>query len=147
MDLKTILAEGSGIVVILMTLIQFSPIKINPWSVIVRAIGKAFNGAVIDTINQLGERMDKFDVELKNLKSFADEREAVACRTRILRFGDECLHDPKHSKEHFDQILRDIDAYEIYCKAHEEFENNQAVMTIELIKRTYQERLIRHDFL
>lgn len=147
MDLIQIIAGGGGVVAALMTIFQIAPIKINPWTAIARVIGKALNGAVIDKINQLGERMDNFDAELKSLKSISDEREAVACRTRILRFGDECLHDAKHSKEHFDQILRDIDVYEVYCKTHEDFENNQAVMTIDLIKRIYRERSIQHDFL
>lgn len=154
MNIKTMLAEGGGILVAIMTLIQISPIKVNPWTTavrvlvsIIRAIGKILNGAVIDRVDQIGERMDSVENELKSLKAVEAEREAVACRTRILRFGDECLHDTKHSKEHFDQILRDIDVYETYCDAHEEFENNQAVMTIELIKQIYRERFLRRDFL
>lgn len=143
MDLIQIIAGGGGVVAALMTIFQIAPIKINPWTAIARVIGKALNGPVIENINRLGVRMDSFDEELKKLKAIGDEREAVACRTRILRFGDECLHNEKHSKEHFDQILRDIDIYETYCKTHDEFENNQAVMTIELIRQIYRE----HDFL
>jgi hypothetical protein len=75
------------------------------------------------------------------------ERNAVECRTRILRFGDEILHEMEHSKEHFDQILRDITSYEHYCNSHPNFPNNNTVITTQIIKDTYRKRWDEHDFL
>ena len=40
------------------------------------------------------------------------QSEATTCRYRILRFNDEILHEQRHTKEHFDQILDDITRYE-----------------------------------
>ena len=76
-----------------------------------------------------------------------DERDAILCRSRILLFGDEILHEVRHSKEHFDQILLDISTYEDYCREHPAFENNIARQTIELIQTVYHDCLIQHDFL
>ena len=76
-----------------------------------------------------------------------DERDAILCRSRILLFGDEILHEVRHSKEHFDQILLDISTYENYCDTHPTFENNQSVMTIQNIKDVYHDCMKKHDFL
>ena len=45
-----------------------------------------------------------------------EEREAKAARRRILRADDELRMDVKHSKDFFEDILRDIDFYETYAK-------------------------------
>lgn len=124
----------------LSTVIEISPIKLNPWSWLARKIGKAINGEVLDKVDQLEKRVD-------SLRDTVEERSAVDARTRILRFGDECLHGDRHSKEHFDQILRDITAYELYCNDHPNFKNNTAVLTIGSIKAIYKQRLRDHDFL
>ena len=39
---------GGGIVLVAMTLIQISPIKLDPWSAIARAVGRAINKDVTD---------------------------------------------------------------------------------------------------
>ena len=125
---------------VLATLVQISPIKINPWSWVAKRIGRAINGEVLEKVEQLETRVN-------NLKDTVEERAAKDARTRILRFGDECLHGDRHSKEHFDEILRDITDYETYCDEHRNFKNNMAVLTIASIKSNYQERLRQHDFL
>lgn len=75
---------------------------------------------------------------LERLAKEIAESEATTCRYRILRFNDEIIHDQKHTKEHFDQILEDITRYEKYCDEHPEYENNKAILSIENIKRIYQ---------
>ncbi len=122
------------------TLIQISPIKINPWTWIARKIGHAINGELI-------EKVDKLDSRLTVMEDKQEEREAKNARIRILRFGDECQHEVKHSQEHFDQIIQDIDQYETYCSEHPDFKNNKAVLTISRIKETYKARLKENDFL
>ncbi len=75
---------------------------------------------------------------LNELAKMIAENEATTCRYRILRFNDEILHDQKHTKEHFDQILDDITRYEQFCTDHPDYENNKAVMAIKNIKRVYE---------
>lgn len=106
-----------------MTLVQLSPIKIDPWTWLARKIGHAINGDVI--------------AQLDELKTAFEERAAKDARIRILRFGDEILHGIHHSKEHFDQILQDITEYEQYCKDHPEFKNKMTVLTTKHIMETY----------
>lgn len=126
MSIKEIIINGGGVLFVVLSLIQISPIKINPWSKLARLIGRALTGDV----------MDKLD------KSEADSR-----RYRILRFDDEIRHKQKHTKEHFDQILDDITEYENYCSSHPNYKNNRAILAIENIKETYKKCCFTHSFL
>ena len=140
MNIKELLTSGGGALLILLTLIQIAPVKINPWSWLAKNIGKAINGEVV-------EKVDNLSTDIRNLRDECEEREATACRTRILRFGDEILHDVRHSKEHFDQILIDITSYENYCASHPDFRNNVAVATIKRINQVYARCIRDNDFL
>ena len=122
------------------TLIQIAPIKINPWSWVAKAIGRAINAEVI-------EKVDKLEADLVNLKYNTEEQAAKECRVRILRFGDEVRHGVHHSKEHFDQILLDITDYDNYCKEHPEFKNNMTVITTSHIMTKYEKCLEEDSFL
>ena len=136
MNIKELLTSGGGALLILLTLIQIAPVKINPWSWLAKNIGKAINGEVV-------EKVDNLSTDIRNLRDECEEREATACRTRILRFGDEILHDVRHSKEHFDQILIDITA----CASHPDFRNNVAVATIKRINQVYAQCIRSNNFL
>ena len=46
MTIQEILAGGGGLLLILMTLVQIAPVKINPWSALAKAIGKAINADI-----------------------------------------------------------------------------------------------------
>lgn len=146
MSVKEVLWGGGGLLVIL-TLIQISPLKIDPWSALAKAIGRAINADVLERVNSFEKKLDDVSKQLDNMRNEEAERNAVECRTRILRFGDEILHEMEHSKEHFDQILRDITSYEHYCGSHPNFPNNNTVITTQIIKDTYRKRWEDHDFL
>lgn len=125
---------------ILMTILQIAPIKINPWSWIGRCIGRAINGEVLKEVKDLKE-------VVQNNKADDDEQWASLSRTHILRFGDEILHGVAHSKEHFDQVMRDISKYERYCDTHPDYLNGVAHATIQLIRETYSQCLKDNNFL
>lgn len=140
MTLQDIGLYGGGGLLLLLTLVQISPIKINPWTWIGRCIGRAINGEVLEKVEALSQ-------DVKHNKADDDEQWASLSRSHILRFGDELLHGVAHSKEHFDQILLDISKYEKYCSAHPEYLNNIANATIKQIKKTYQKCLDDNNFL
>lgn len=129
-----------GLLIILAGMIKIPPIKINFWSWLGRLIGKAINGEVLERVNELA-------TELNTLKGEEELERARQARQRILRFNDEILHAQRHTKEHFDEILEDIDLYENYCREHEEYENNKAVLAIATIRDIYKKCLKEHDFL
>ena len=130
----------AGLLVILAGMIKIPPIKINFWSWLGRLVGRTINGEVLERVNELA-------MELNTLKDEEELERARQARQRILRFNDEILHAQRHTKEHFDEILEDIDLYENYCREHEEYENNKAVLAIATIRDIYKKCLKEHDFL
>ena len=55
MNLEEILLGGGGAMLVAMTLIQISPIKLDPWSAIARAIGRAINKEVLAKLGEMEE--------------------------------------------------------------------------------------------
>ena len=133
MSIQEILAGGGVVLVVAMTLVQIAPVKVNPWSWLAAAIGRAINAEVIK--------------KLDNHITMDDRRTADGHRARILHFNNEMLRDINHTKEEFTEVLAEIDAYELYCREHPEYPNNRAILAIKNIQEVYMERLKRHDFL
>lgn len=139
-DIALLCKDNGGIIaialVVAMSLVEISPIKINPWS----WLGNALNKGILT-------KLEKVEKDVAEVKREVGESSAVTSRYRILRFDDEILHDIKHTKEHFDQILLDIDVYEKFCDGHPDFKNNLAVMAIKHIKTVYQKCSTDNSFL
>ena len=140
MSLKEIFFGGGGLLVVLLTLVEFAPIKINPWSALAKAIGRAVNADVLRELKSVKD-------DLSDHIRMDDERNADEHRARILRFNNELLRDIPHTKEEFIDILADIDFYERYCDEHKDYKNNRASHAIANISRVYDDRLREHDFL
>ena len=135
------------LVLILFTLVEITPIKINPWTWLFKKIGSMFNGDVVQKIDNLSQEVKDVKQDVSDIREEAKEREATNRRTRILEFGDEILHEVDYSKEHWDQILLDITAYEHYCDDHPHYMNNVAKATIKHIKHMYDKHLDEDTFL
>ena len=140
-EIATLAQEGLiGLVIVLLGLIKIPKVDINLWTALARVIGRALNG-------EMSERIQKIDRELQDHIKKTEEERVRQARQRILRFSDEVLYEKGHSKEHYDEILEDIDKYEFYCSNHPDFKNNKATMAIETIKDAYQDCIENHDFL
>lgn len=154
----------SVFLVVVLSLIQISPIKINPWSFIASLIGNSLNRDVISRINEIEEisigshndmisvyKETKEDIDKLRKEIFETRRElhevrAISCRVRILKFEDEVQHNIRHSKESFDQVMSDITYYETFCKNNPNFLNNMIDIIIKHIKDIYARQLHTHDF-
>ena len=147
MSVQEIFLCGGGAAVVLLSLVEIAPIKINPWSALAKWLGRAFNADVIKTVNEVKAEQTEMKKTLETHIKTDDKREADKCRARILRFNNELLRDIPHTREEFIEILKDIDDYERYCKEHPDYENGRSVHAIANINRVYDERLQKHDFL
>lgn len=146
MPLKEIFAFGGGGLVLLLTIIQITPIKINPWSWIAKGIGRAFNADVLTELQELKKEQEGTRSKLEHHIKTDEENRADERRANILRFNNELVRELPHTREEFVEILADIDVYERYCREHPDYKNNRAVHAIANIGRVYDERLKKHDF-
>lgn len=140
MSVQEVLAGSGGILLAVMTLLQIAPVKINPWSWIAKAIGRAINADVL-------RELQTVKTDLADHIRADDARNADLHRARILRFNNELIRDIPHTREEFLEVLQDIDAYEAYCKEHPDYSNGRAVHAVGNISRVYDERLQKRDFL
>ena len=136
------------------TLLQISPLKINPWSGlgkglkwIWRAFCRSLNADVLSKLSTMEKDQKETQAKLESHIKLADEREADKVRSSILHFNNELLRSIPHTKEEFVEILSKIDWYNDFCKTHEDYRNSRAVHAIANIERVYDERMKKHDFL
>lgn len=132
--MELIISSGLAAVIVggIFTLIQ--------WKLNRKAAKEDRTDAVLVKLEEINKKLDNHIA--------ANEKEnADAARMRILRFADEVRLNVKHTEEHWNDILSQIDAYEDYCEAHSNYSNNKAVMAIELLKETYKELLRNKSFL
>lgn len=147
MELKDILLGSGGVAAILLTILQIAPIRLNPWSALIRGIGRALNAEVISEIKEIKASQKAAQARLEAHIRTDDEREADRHRTRILAFNNELLRQIPHTREDFIEILTVMDEYERYCKEHPDYKNNRASHAVCNIGRVYDERMRKHDFL
>ncbi len=121
--MKLNLGDLSIIVILTLSLIQISPIKINPWSCFGTWLQKQLS-------------LDEIKDDLMDAR-----------RTRILRFDDELMEKRKHRKDMFDAILIDCDKYERFCKENKGYVNSVADDSINHIKEIYAELKRDNTFL
>lgn len=148
------IAAFGGIILLILTALEFLSKKLKPWSFLLGIIGKAMNKDLYDKFDAVDGKMKDIETDVKGidrkvdrLDEKIDEKTACDARSRILRFADEVYFGVKHSKEHFDDILDDITIYEQYCEAHPNFKNNRTVMATKRIKEVYKECLDKNSFL
>ena len=135
------------VLVALLSLVEVSPIKINPWSGLAKWLGRAINEEVLSAMETIQTAQKaQADALAAHIKA-DDERNADTLRMRVLHFNNELLRGDRHTREDFIEILAVIDAYEQYCKNHPNYRNNRASHAIANIGRVYDERLKLRDFL
>lgn len=130
------------ITIILMSLVEVSKIKINPWSWLGRFIFKGIIEELKANKNEISELKKGFE-DYKKDRCFKD---VTAARRRILRFNDEAIMGIKHSQEHFDEVIADIDDYESFCRENPDYKNNKGKMAIQNIINIYQKCINDNSF-
>lgn len=127
-------------VVLFLSCVEVSKIKLNPWSWFFGKIGALCNKEILDRLGKLEDRVEKID-------STMSETNAIDARARILNFGDELRRNIPHSYENYRSIFEDIKAYNSYCGAHEGFKNQMTIAAAELISATYNRCYQNNSFL
>ena len=123
--------------------------KDEEWEKVVSQVNRypQWHDQSIQIRDGLAKSIRSLETKLDEIREDSNRRYATTCRYRIIRFNDEILKKELHTKEHFDQVLADIDEYEDYCRTDPEYKNNKAMLAIANIKQTYQKCLVDGDFL
>lgn len=127
--------------------IEVSKIKVCPWTWVGKKIGSVINHDVIKRMDDLDKRIDDIEVHLEEDREERQKERADSSRNHIIRGADEIRMEVRHSKEFFDNILRDCSDYKNYCKEHPKYENDKATFSMQLIEKTYQKCLEENSFL
>ena len=111
-------------IVVLLSLIQISPIKLNPWDKLLGWFGKKLNGGV--------------ESEIKNLQKQVRDLWINNHRQSILTFARECRADIDHSAEEWSHILNLCEEYETYTEKND-ITNGVVRQNTRYIRELYQE--------
>ena len=113
-------------------LIQIIPIKINPWSALLKWISKIVTGDACGKIDDLIKQVD--------------ENEKDRIRWEILNFANSCHNGRRHTRDEFQHIVTLRDKYK---KLLEKTNDINGVFDVEYkyIQDQYAERLAKNDFL
>lgn len=147
MTIEEILTKYWGVgAIVLLSLIQIAPIKINPWTWVVKVlgwiakkIGNAFSHDVLEELKVLKKETSETKTEVATVKTEVRRNAADLSRRRILAFEEDLINGVKHTRESFRDVMIDIDVYEAFCESDKEYKNTRADLAIENIKAYYKD--------
>ena len=124
---------------VILSLIEISPLKLNPWK-------------WIKSFLLIPSRIEDLENKFNRFKREADDDKAYQWRTIILNRGDALRRGEKLSEERWLDTVRIVDLYENHCKRRaaendDAFVNGQASVAIAFIKETYKVVYKTHDYL
>lgn len=138
----------SGVGVAAMTtLIQKFSKKYKPWSWLARQLGKAMNAEMLEKLDTVEKKVDRLEKKDEAQDEERAKGKALDARRRILSCADECRRHIKHSEEFFNNVLEDVSYYKNYCDTHPSFENEKAVIAIDVVENVYKHCIETNDFL
>lgn len=119
--------------------IQITPIKLNPWSALIKWIGNTLN-------KDLNDKMDLISRAIHSTEKEIDENEKDRIRWEILDFANSCRNGVRHTKDEFQHIITLNDKYKrLLAKTHDVngvFDSEYAY-----IQELYADRQKKNDFL
>lgn len=139
LDLKSGISFGVFLFVLLLTIIQIAPIKINPWDKILVWFGNHMNADIVRRVDVIEEKLDE------HIRDSSEER-IRKIRADILDFGNACMNGRPHTKEEFEFVISECDAYEKHIEKMQ-IRNGVATATIAEIRRLYEKNLQNNTFL
>lgn len=119
------------LLIIFVSIVQIAPIKINPWSWLLKKIKHILYGDISTAITEIRNDMDK--------------DRAMASRYRIIRACDETRHGEELSDDHISQLSEDIDIYKKYCKDHPEYLNHKGQASMRYIEEYERKKSIFYN--
>lgn len=131
---------------VLCTFVQISPIKINPWDILLGWVGERFNSGINKRINEVNDRVNKLEKSIDNHIEKCDIEDWKKKRNYIVKFVNEGVNGTRHTKESFENVIALCDEYEDYVEQNPNIHNGVINGSISAIRMKYHEHLIKADF-
>lgn len=130
----------------LTSILQISPIKINPWTSVLYWIGGVFNKPVMAELENVKQDIQNVKSSVTEIKKINDRRWSERVRGEILEYARACQCGQLHTRSEWEQKIALIEEYDNYVKENE-LVNGKFVAAKEYLQETYQRRLKKNDFL
>lgn len=117
------------LLIILFSLIQIAPVKLNPWDSILGWFGRKLNGVT-------EKRLEKVEKQIRDM--WINNH-----RQMILTFARECRGEINHSPDEWTNVLNVAEEYERYV-TDSKITNGIITQDTEYIRRLYQEMSREH---
>lgn len=130
---------------ILCTFVQISPIKINPWDVLLGWIGERFNSVINKKIDKIDGRVDNLEKQIDEHIENGKVDKVKEQRQYLIEFVNEGVNGKCHTKEAFEYAIKTCDEYEAFVRDNH-IDNGVINSTIHAIRAKYEEHLIKADF-
>ena len=105
------------------TLVEIVPIKINPWSGILKWIGKVVNAEdrkniadISVKIDNMRENQTRIEETVAEMKHEIEEDKAKEKRWHILDFVNSCRHGRTHTREEWNHVISELADYETFTE-------------------------------
>lgn len=121
------------------TLIQITPIKIDPWTAIVKWLGNAISGNMQNQLNDLTS-------DMMCIKKDLDNKVTNDMRWNILDFSNSCKNGRQHTKEEWHHVIKQLAEYDELIET-KKLVNGVMEEESKYLKELYHERSQKNDFL
>ncbi len=139
--------------VIILTLIQITPIKINPWSFIFEWVGKKLTKDLINKIDKIESKQESIRAtvsdmqhEVETVKREIELKNANDWRWDILDFFNSARNGRPHSKEEWEHAIDQVKKYERHVEVHD-IDNGVLEEASKWLRKEYQKHIDCKDFL
>lgn len=141
------IAKWAGLLLVaILSLFEFTRIKVNPLSAIFRWIGNKINAPMIERIDAIAEKQDTQEKKLDSLQDSQDDNEIDRIRWEILDFANSCRHGEKHTLDEFDHIIELNEKYHRILDRRE-LTNGKIDLEYNFIVTIYQQCQAKNSFL
>lgn len=105
LEVESVTGQVAVGILIILSLIQISPLKLNPWDHILGWFGKKMNRDTDKNLSELGKRVDDIWIN--------------SHRQSILTFARECRAGIAHDSEEWANVLNQCEEYEHFTEVND----------------------------
>lgn len=146
MWLPPLFFKDAAIMIVILSLVQISPLKLNPWTWL-----KSF-AELPKRIGTIEKRIDDLESEMRNkmqeLERKIDNTDGFRWQSMILVRGDRIRRKEKFSEEMWRSTIETLDNYEHFCEKNKDwFNNGRTEEAMKLLREKYKEVYRKGDYL